>query len=114
MIRLAASLRTWATPAFETTLKAEIAALGLAQLPLQQGLSQASYASEEDLGVMLLGVSEMPDSLRVRVGIFYTGIIPGCHCADDPGPDNTHAEYCELQFDIDRASAEAVVKLLSD
>lgn len=63
---------------------------------------------------MILGVTEEPECIRVRAGIFYTGVIAGCNCADDPSPIDEQNEYCVIQFVIDRTTAESIVSLLAD
>ena len=98
---------------FRSTLAREIESLGIAALPLQQGLSTGSYAVEGGVRAMILAVSERPTAIRVRAGIFYSSIIAGCNCADDPSPVDEQSEYCEVQFDIDRASGETTVILLT-
>jgi hypothetical protein len=50
----------------------------------------------------------------VKAGIFYTGVIAGCSCADDPTPVDELNEYCVVQFDIDRMTAETTVRLLAE
>jgi hypothetical protein len=112
MIRLAKSVNAWGTPEFEGILKREIEQLGAEQLPLQQGLSTGSYALDDKLGVMINSVTEQPGGIRVRAGIFYSGVIAGCSCADDPTPVDEHTEYCEVQLDINRITAETTVALL--
>lgn len=112
MIRLPLTLAAWGTPAFADQLKQELAGLGADDLPLQQGLASGSYAQDGNLGVMLLGVAEAPGAIRAKVGVFYQGVIAGCNCADDPTPIDTISEYCELQLEIDRESAETRVILL--
>ena len=114
MIRLRKSLDAWGTPAFEGVLRDEIARLGAGSLPLQQGLSAGSYASDENLRVMIIGVAEESDVIRVKAGLCYTGIIAGCSCADDPTPVDGHTEYCEVRIDIDKTTAEADISLLPD
>jgi hypothetical protein len=114
MIQLGRALGAWGTPAFRDVLKAEIERLNANQLPLQQGLSQSSYACDDDIKAVIISVSEKTGVIRATAGIFYTGTIPGCSCADDPAPDNEYTEYCEIQLDIDRQTAETVVCLLSD
>jgi len=52
--------------------------------------------------------------IRVKAGIFYTGVIAGCSCADDPTPIDEQNEYCVVQFDIDRTTADATVTLLAE
>ena len=63
---------------------------------------------------MLLSVSDDEGFIRVKAGIFYKGIIAGCSCADDPTPAGENNEYCEVQLDIDKTTANTTVELLSD
>jgi hypothetical protein len=114
MIRLAVALAAWDTPAFREVLQAEIEQLDAQQLPLQQGLSHSSYACDDNIKVVIISVSDDAGVICATAGIFYTGIIPGCSCADDPAPDDEYTEYCEVRLDIDRQTAVTVVRLLSD
>lgn len=95
-------------------MKDEIQKIDLDLLPLQDGLSQSSHVGAADIGVMILKVTETPDSIRAKTGIFYAGIIAGSCCSDDPTPVCEQSEYCEVQFDIDKRTAEATVTLLKD
>jgi len=70
--------------------------------------------AESPLTVLLHGASATPNTLRVKAGIFYEGVIGGCSCADDPTPDSALTEYCELLLEIDRATAAATVSLLGE
>ena len=56
---------------------------------------------------MILNVTESVDLVRVKTGIFYAGIIAGSCCADDPTPISEQNEYCEIQFDINKVTADA-------
>ena len=112
MIRLRKALTAWGTPAFDAVLKQEIEQLDAASLPLQQALAVSNKVSDSGFSAMIIGAAEQPDRIRARAGIFYTGIIAGCSCADDPTPVDEQTEYCELQFDIDKATGEATVALL--
>lgn len=114
MMRLPKALRAWRTPDFKTVLKAEIETLDTAALPLQQGLSRSSYVSGDSFSVMIISVSDDEGSVRVKTGIFYNGIIAGCSCADDPTPVDEQTEYCEVEFDIDKTTAETAVRLLAE
>ena len=64
--------------------------------------------------MLVLGLAETPTEIRAKIGVCYTGIIAGCSCADDPTPLDEHAEYCEVQVEIDRVTAEARFTLLPD
>jgi len=114
MIRLTKTLNAWGTPDFKDILKKEIEQMGADQLPLQQGLSTGSYAIDSKLNAMIIGVSEGANFIRVKAGIFYSGVIAGCSCADDPTPVNEENEYCVVQFDISKITAETMVALLAE
>ncbi|MFA7239551.1 MAG: hypothetical protein WC091_05510 [Sulfuricellaceae bacterium] len=112
MAYLTKSLAAWGSADFSSILKQEIEQLGGGQLPLQQGLTVSSIALDNRLEAMVLGVSEQAGAIRARVGLFYTGMIAGCSCADDPTPAALQNEYCEVQVDIDKATAETRITLL--
>ncbi|MGB7988942.1 MAG: hypothetical protein WCF44_06075 [Candidatus Methylophosphatis roskildensis] len=108
-IQLPASLRAWNSPGFAGVLKQEIERLGAGSLPLQQGLTSSSYALDDDFEVMIIGVADEPGFILAHVGIFFSGIIAGCSCPDDPTPVGPQGEYCELRFTIDKATAATTV-----
>jgi hypothetical protein len=114
MIRLDKSLHAWGTPDFEAVLKREIAQLGVDQLPLQQGLAISSTVTTDPITVIINRVTELENVLRVNAGILYKGMTGGCSCADDPTPDNENNEYCVVQLDIDKATAETAVALVTE
>jgi len=114
MIRLTGTLNAWGTPDFNDILKKEIEQMDSGQLPLQQGLSTGSYAIDDKFNVMIISVSEVVGSIRVKAGIFYSGIIAGCSCADDPTPVNEESEYCVVQLDINKQTAATTVVLLAE
>jgi hypothetical protein len=114
MIRLTKALSAWGNANFNEILKQDIEQMNADQLPLQQGLTTGSYVGDGNRTVMIISVVEAPAVIRVKAGIFYTGVIAGCNCADDPTPVNEHSEYCEVQIDINRMTAEATITLLPD
>jgi len=114
MIRLPNTLAAWQTPAFNAVLKDEIQHLDADLLPLQQGLSHSSVANADTLSVMIISVADQVHYIQVKAGLFYTGIIAGCSCADDPTPVDEINEYCEVRFEIDKQTGEATVTLLKD
>jgi hypothetical protein len=113
-MRLPLSLNAWGTPEFAAVAKREIAQLDADLLPLQQGLAYSSHAIADSLSVVILGIVEEAARIRVKAGLFHTGIIAGCSCADDPTPVDEIAENCVARFDIDRLSGEATVELLDE
>ena len=83
----------------------------LRQLPLQQRLSSGSHALDSRVEAMIISSFDDAGRIHVRAGIFYSSIIAGCSCADDPTPVDEHAEYCEVILVIDKATGETVVTL---
>lgn len=114
MIRLVKTINARGTPGFVDVLKQELEQLDPEQLPLQQGLSAGSHVQGDGFSVMILGVSEENDFIRARAGIFYTSIIAGCSCADDPTPISELNEHCEVRIDINKETAEMTVVLQQD
>lgn len=114
MIRLPDSVNAWGTPEFEAVLKQEIDQLDAGLLPLQKGLSSSSYVTDRPFQTRIISVGENAGQLRVKAGIFYTGVIAGCSCADDPTPIGEENEYCVVVFGIDLMTAEATVTLLDE
>lgn len=114
MIALKQTLQAWGGPAFNATFKKEVEALPPEHLPLQQGLSLSSSISDQPFRVMVISTGESEGRLQVKAGVFYSGIIAGCSCADDPTPQDVQAEYCDLAFNIDPQSGETTVTLLAD
>ena len=114
VIRLPNALNAWGTPEFKDVIRQEIEQLDAGHLPLQQGLSASSHVTDRPFQAMIIGASEEAGLIRVRAGIFYTGVIAGCNCADDPSPVDEQNEYCVVQFGIDRKTAETTVTLLAE
>jgi len=112
MIKLTKALEAWGTPAFKSILKDELNKIRRDLLPLQQGLSQSSYVSDSDISVLIHNITETASDICVKTGIFYAGIIAGSCCADDPTVICDETEYCEVQFDINKKTADTTIALL--
>jgi len=106
MIDMHRTLRAYGSPDFETTLRRDLLQAGPEALGLQQALRAGSIALEDDLGVMLLSARESPTRLDLHLGLFYTSMVAGCSCADDPTPVGRNTEYCEVDLQIERATAQ--------
>ena len=110
-LTLTRSAATWNRPMFRATLIDEIQTLGAdhpaLQPLLQAGLRQTSAVADDALAVHLRSSCEQEGHILVQLGIFYSGIIAGCSCADDPSPVDTITEHCELLLDIDLATGQA-------
>lgn len=95
MIPLAHACAAWGTPDFSCALKREIERLPAAVLPLPAGLSASSYVLDKNaIAAMAIDAREHAACIRATVGIFYSGVLGGCACTDDPTPANENNEYC--------------------
>jgi hypothetical protein len=108
-LSLPRALSTWGTDAFETTLKQELRDLDPWHLPLQQAMTQGSQVSERTIDPVILHSEARDGLLVVKVGIFYSSVIAGSCCADDPTPMCEENEYCEVKVTIRRADGEATI-----
>lgn len=111
-MKLTKALQSRNDPEFKNRLKYEIQNISPDLLPLQQGLSLSSYVGKSPFSVVILNVTEDTNNIKIKTGIFYTGIIAGCSCSDDPTPTDEQNEYCELLFIINKDTAETEIKLL--
>jgi len=114
MIKLIKTVSAYKAVDFKKIAKDEITNIDPSHLPLQQGLSLSSYVGKTPFSVVILNATEELDSLKIKAGIFYTGIIAGCSCSDDPSPTDEQNEYCELLFSINKNTAESDIILLDD
>jgi hypothetical protein len=114
MIRLPDTVKAWGSPAFESVFRRESEALDPTLLPLQQALAVSSHVSASPFQVLVQRATREDGRIRVKAGIFYSGIIAGCSCADDPTPIGEQTEYCVVEFSIDAATADATVTLLAE
>lgn len=114
MLRLSEAVQAWGSAEFESVLLAQLEGLDAQALPLQQAVSQGSYVTDKPFRVMYINAGNQAGYLHAKVGIFFTSIIGGCQCADDPTPPDELNEYCELQIDIHLASGQARINLLPD
>ena len=114
MIKLTKTLQALNSDSYKKVAKEEIQNIEPDLLPLQQGLSLSSYVGKTPFTVVILNMTEETNTLNIKTGIFYTGIIAGCSCSDDPSPTDEQNEYCELLFNIKKDTAKAEVKLLDD
>ena len=112
MFYLPKTLIAWQAGDINIALKKEIASLDPELLPLQQGLRLSSYALGDKLSLTTLSVLEEENNILVKAGLFYTGIIAGCNCADDPTPVDEYNEYCNVLFRIDKITAATTVELV--
>ena len=114
MISLPQTLAAWQSENFTQTFKQEVAEIQHKYLPLQRGLSLSSYVSNDKISAIINKTEENHSHIIINAGIFYSGIIAGCSCSDDPTPQDTQNEYCEMTFCIDKHTAETSVNLIEE
>lgn len=102
MLRLQLTVRAWGTPAFEPTLKSELAALPPTCLPLDALTGQGGRV--EGVSLRVLAAEASADAIRARLGVFFTEWVGGCSCGDGlvPVPG-----YGEIELSIARGDATA-------
>lgn len=113
MILLKNILKSLNNPEIKAIAKNELQKIDSSMLPLQQGLSFSSAVSSHPVNFIVLNIEENNDFVLIKSGIFYTGIVAGCSCSDDPSPTDEQNEYCEVLFSINKLSADTSVKLLT-
>jgi len=113
MLDFSSLLSVWGSADFDCHFKTMLEQLDHAQLPLQQALAYTSYPSDEPIRVVVISAESDSSTIHVRAMIFYSGIIAGCSCADDPTPVEAQAESCTVLVDIDHQSGTATISLLS-
>lgn len=112
MITLEKSLSFSDSENFQQVFRDEVCQLDKHLLPLQQGLKQGSHVSDSPIDVVVMSAQHFDDKIIVKTSIFYNSIIAGSCCADDPTPLDELTENCELEFVIDKDTAETNIKLL--
>jgi len=112
MIKLTKTIQALDSDSCKKVAKEEIQSIDPNLLPLQQGLSLSSYVGKAAFSAVILNIKKENNILNIKTGIFYTGIIAGCSCSDDPSPTDEQNEYCELLFSINTDTTETEVKLL--
>jgi len=110
MVLLEKTLRAWGSQTFSDNLKIELAELDDLLDYLQKAMSGSSYATTEGMEILILSMSERNEIIEVDVGVFYSGLVPGCNCSDDPSPESVNQEYCELSIKLDKRTAAATIQ----
>ena len=103
MMTLHDALRAWPTTDFAPALKRGLAALPPGALPLQHGVSPGAHVDDSEVSATVIRAAAEAGVIRARVGVFFTEVLAGCSCGDDPAPTSA---YCEIEVLIDRASGE--------
>jgi len=105
-IRLRHCLEAEDSESFKHRLASAVKALPAGSLPLQAGCEQGGLVDDSDILASVLSVEQDKDRFLARVGIFFTEIVGGCNCNDDPLEVNA---YCVLEVAINRSDGVATI-----
>jgi hypothetical protein len=109
MPTLTATVEHWGSPTFADTLRDELQALGGGALPLHLGVNEGGMVDDSRLQVTVIRSSADEQTIQALVGVFFTEIVGGCSCGDEP---QAKPVYCEMQVRIDRGSGDAEISVL--
>lgn len=78
-------------------------ALSTGALPAPLCCSRGGQIAPEDWSVSVLETRRSGDEIAARVGLFFTEIVGGCNCHDEPP---RFSDYCELRLEISGESTD--------
>ena len=110
MLHLPIALRAWGTADFAAALKAELEAHA-SDLPLDAAATPGSHVADGTVTATLLARTELPGSVSVTIGVFFSEIVASCGCGDEPF---SQPAYCELRIDIDRTTTAATISVVRE
>jgi len=103
----------WGCSNFHSIIKSELEQLDIDQLQLQKGLSFSNFALNTDVKIIILNSTIKDKIISIKAGVFYTGIVAGCNCSDDPSPIDKQNEYCEILVSINNESGNTTIDLVT-
>jgi len=109
MIDLSNTRAAWGADNFSDVLKNEMRTVAPDLLPLYIKSAQGGMMDFNDISVSILSVDESEKTFKVMLGIFFTELIGGCNCDDDPTPVNS---WGKLEIAINRKQAATDFSLL--
>jgi len=80
-------------------------------LPLHQCTSQGGAVDDTDLSASILSIEETSNRIEVKMAVFFTEIIGGCSCGDDPVAENAYGELLAI---IDKDSRQLSFSVIDD
>ena len=106
---LANALQKWPHESWKFALKREIESLPSDSLPLEAAVTRCGIVDDDNISVTVINTSQNSTSITATVGVFFTEIVAGCVCGEDPTAENA---YCELLVRIDKITAAADITLI--
>jgi hypothetical protein len=87
-------------------LASALEALPPGALPLRECCNQGGWVDDSALAFSVLELRPDPLCIEARVGVFFTELVGGCNCHDDPAQVNAYGVF---EVRIDRISGLAEV-----
>ena len=75
------------------TIARALEALPPGELPLQACCSQGGWVDDSQLAVSVLELRPDTHCVVARVGVFFTELVGGCNCHDDPAQVNAYGVF---------------------
>jgi hypothetical protein len=111
MLKLSDSLEKCQPGSIDKVLKRELESLPAGSLPLEKCINRCGIIDDSNISVTVINTREYVSGIQARIGVFFTEIVAGCVCGDEPTPENA---YCEMLISIDRSTGEAKFELILD
>jgi hypothetical protein len=111
MLKLRDALQKYRSGSFDKALKCELESLPSGSLPLEKCTSHCGVVDDSNISVTVINTQQRKSCIQAKIGVFFTEIVAGCVCGDDPTPENA---YCEMLIRIDHATGEAKFEPASD
>ena len=93
----------------EKAFKRELENLPTGTLPLEKATTRGGFVDDSDISVSVISLKQDETGIQAKVGVFFTEIIAGCGCGDDPMPENA---YCKMLISIDKTTCNAEFMLI--
>jgi len=103
MPKLLDVLQQWPSGAFNAALKQRLEALPAGSLPLEHGVTRCGIVDDSHISVTVINTRQLENGVEARIGIFFTEIVAGCVCGEDPTAENA---YLELLVTIDQITGD--------
>ena len=109
MAKLDIAMQHWNTDEFPEALVRELQALHPDVLLLHKAGNWGGPRDSDDFNITVLNITNDEQQVHARIGVFFTEIIAGCSCGDEPAPING---YCELLLRINKSTAETQIEIV--
>jgi len=111
MLKLPDTLQKSQSGSFDKALKRELESLPTGSLPLEKCQSCCGIIDDSNISVTVISTRQDGSRIQAKIGVFFTEIVAGCVCGDEPAPENA---YCEMLISIDQTSGDAKFELISE